>query len=493
MNEARRANRLLVILYSSICLILTLAYLMEYIKGARSLFYLIVFFIILYTPLILNFIVSRKNPDTILTKYIITFGYLILYAFVMATTTKIMAFTYILPLVLVLMLLHDRMLLTVLNGAVFLTNLVKVFYNIKVMGMGNDAEYVVNVEIQIALLFLFSVFSVLTSRVDVEINNQKVSKIKNQEKQLREMVDGMVEIAKSINLVTNKINHNMDSLEEASNATVMNMEEITKGTTETAQAIQSQMVMTENIQRIIDKIRETTGDVSELTNKAIDLVNTGKTNMQELNRSIEKNNDNSKQTIANVNALHEQVLSVNEIINIINDIAAQTNLLSLNASIEAARAGESGRGFAVVAGEIRKLADKTAEATVEIQKLSDMISSNTDIVTRSIEQFVNDTAKQNSIIKETENNYNVIETNIYDIRNIGDFLKNKVSDLKDSNIVIVDSVQTISGISEETMANTEQTENVSNQNLDIVRVMKKLSEELYVLSSQINNNNLLAG
>jgi methyl-accepting chemotaxis protein len=123
---------------------------------------------------------------------------------------------------------------------------------------------------------------------------------------------------------------------------------------------------------------------------------------------------------------------------------------------------------------------------VEIQKLADVISSNTEIVSRSIEEFVEDTAQQNAIIVETERNYNVIEGRISGIKQIGASLKEKVSDLNNSNVVIIDSVQTISGISEETMANTEQTETVSIQNLEIVRTMKALSEELRNLSIQIN-------
>lgn len=123
---------------------------------------------------------------------------------------------------------------------------------------------------------------------------------------------------------------------------------------------------------------------------------------------------------------------------------------------------------------------------MEIQKLADVISSNTEIVSRSIEEFVEDTAQQNAIIVETERNYNVIEGRISGIKQIGASLKEKVSDLNNSNVVIIDSVQTISGISEETMANTEQTETVSIQNLEIVRTMKALSEELRNLSIQIN-------
>jgi methyl-accepting chemotaxis protein len=279
----------------------------------------------------------------------------------------------------------------------------------------------------------------------------------------------------------------MNTLENSSNATVLNMEEITKGTTETAEAIQNQLVMTENIQSIIDKTKETTSDVNQLAKRAIELVNIGKLNMKELNLSVERNNENSRKTIEDINNLHDKVVAVNEIINIINDIAAQTNLLSLNASIEAARAGESGKGFSIVADEIRKLADKTAKSTVEIQELADTISTNTDTVSKSIEQFVGDTAKQNGIIKETESNYNVIESNIVNIRQIGDELREKVADLNNSNVVIIDSVQTISGISEETMANTESTEAVSVQNLEIVRTMKELSHELQELSKQISN------
>ena len=104
----------------------------------------------------------------------------------------------------------------------------------------------------------------------------------------------------------------------------------------------------------------------------------GSSAVDDMSSSLSRLADTSTQAASQVSSLDERASQISGIVQLIKEIADQTNLLALNAAIEAARAGEQGRGFAVVADEVRKLAERTSTATAEITSLVEAIRNETD-------------------------------------------------------------------------------------------------------------------
>ena len=209
-------------------------------------------------------------------------------------------------------------------------------------------------------------------------------------------------------------------------------------------------------------------------------------NIEKLIRQAELSCEAGNGAVKEVEELKSSTDQMETIVQMIQKVASQTSMLALNASIEAARAGEAGRGFAVVAASISDLASQTKSATEEISSLIANLTKEMEDVASAILSLVDSNNVQNESAQLTAESFRKIAENAETIITDSGELTDTVASLEQANKKIVDSIQTISAITEEVTAHSQTTCEATGQNQMIVKDVKAIVNEMMKNADKLN-------
>ncbi len=247
--------------------------------------------------------------------------------------------------------------------------------------------------------------------------------------------------------------------------------------TQTEANAQQELSQIEQIATAINELSSTASEVShnassaeQAASGATDNVHAGQNALRSSDEVSRKVEHSIEETTNIVNQLREYSIEIGTVVEVINTISEQTNLLALNAAIEAARAGEQGRGFAVVADEVRSLAAKTQQSTVDIQEIISRLQSQAEEANKFMSANVTLAEDSRAISQQLGDSFTAIAKS--------------VTQISDMNTQVATASEEQSSVTHDISQNVSLTFEIVNQNVSGVQESQKASEELSSLAAE---------
>ena len=310
------------------------------------------------------------------------------------------------------------------------------------------------------------------------------------------MIENTKRLLVKVSATADSLKKSSDDIGVASGALVTASENITTSVDEIRQGLDQQANdagdCLAEANKLTEKIEVVRGNVKAIDDMAADAdesVRNGIKAVENLKTKANETSEVTKGVIVDIEALAAETSSIGNIIATINEIASETNLLSLNASIEAARAGDAGKGFAVVAEEIRKLAEQSAVSAGEIETIITAVSAKTEKTATAAKHAEEIVIQQEEAVATTLTECNVINENVKTIashlKDIGD----QVEEMEKAKVNTLSAVDGISAVSEEAAASSAEVGatalNAQNAAKDLNDVIKDLSSAADSLTNEL--------
>lgn len=253
--------------------------------------------------------------------------------------------------------------------------------------------------------------------------------------------------------ITDTVGRCTDTTENIS----LTVEELAKGATEMARNTESTMRGIENIGSSIEDISNVTNESLAIVTEATAIGDKSKDALHKLMTANEKTKRSADDVSSGIYEINQTVDAIHKATDMIESIASQTNLLSLNASIEAARAGEAGKGFAVVASEIKGLAEQSSKSAKEIAQVVQQITMLVNNSVKLAQGIKEASENEGSVLGDVSASFEEVNAKLGEVANAVNTIADRVVTVNDEKKEILNAISNLSAISEENAASTQET------------------------------------
>ncbi|MCI2255545.1 methyl-accepting chemotaxis protein [Domibacillus sp. PGB-M46] len=274
---------------------------------------------------------------------------------------------------------------------------------------------------------------------------------------LRNMVNEMVRVSDSVSSQSEELSQSSKEVQQGSEQIASTVQELAAGAEQQASSVGSisEVVTSQNediksARTSGEQIEQKSSGVLRLTEDGVALMKNSMNQMNMIDGIV-------KESVEKVNGLAKRSLDISKLVDVIQNVANQTNLLALNAAIEAARAGEHGKGFAVVADEVRNLAEQVSASVGEITQIVGNIQLESRTVTGILEEGYDQVRNGIEQVNLSGAKFNEINEAVQIMGNEISAISTVLQRVSNNSITVSQSVENIASISEEAAAGLEQT------------------------------------
>lgn len=305
---------------------------------------------------------------------------------------------------------------------------------------------------------------------------------------LHEIITSITDSSKALEEFSDQFTSSFKLISTSISNVNIAVDEIAGGATSQAHETMS---ANQRVNEMGQALEETSMNVETLNSSSQKMKEYNKTagrNLEELTEISEKTKDSVNEVQKQTNLTNQSAQQIREATELITDIAAQTNLLSLNASIEAARAGENGRGFAVVADQIRNLSEQSRQSAERIVEIVNDLLENSDTSVKTMNEVTDNIKVQNDKLCETEQMFKSLNIEIHEVSDAITQISEQTTALNMHKETVTGIVDNLASIAEENAASTEETSASMMELNDIVTECHEAIGELTRLAVQLAEN-----